>query len=62
MILVPKKISDARFALCEACPHLKKNVPENKAGKIQSNTCDLCGCYMPVKVTLKGVFCPANKW
>lgn len=39
-----------RLALCRACPNL--------AG----NSCQLCGCNMPIKVTWAGQHCPIGQW
>jgi hypothetical protein len=40
-----------RIDTCKSCENLTK-----------LNICKLCGCFMPFKVRLKGVSCPAGKW
>lgn len=39
-----------RLDICRACPNL--------AG----NSCRLCGCNMPIKVTWAGQHCPIGQW
>ena len=34
----------------------------NSAWNIEKNKCNLYGCYMPAKVKIKDVSCPAKKW
>ena len=34
----------------------------DSAWNIEKNKCNLCGCYMPVKVKIQDVSCPAKKW
>ena len=41
-----------RFATCLDCEHLFK----------PTSTCKKCGCFMKVKVRLKGSECPIGKW
>lgn len=65
-LFVSDEIKEARLALCEVCPHLRKNM--GKEGAIEKEKCNLCGCYMPVKAKMKRyptgqlVSCPAGKW
>jgi hypothetical protein len=40
-----------RINTCKSCPNLNK-----------LNMCKLCGCFMPIKVRLKGSSCPDGKW
>ena len=67
-LFVTDEVKQARLALCEVCPHLRKNIPNRNAGDIDGMKCNLCGCYMPVKAKMKRyptgqlVSCPAKKW
>lgn len=59
---VSEDIAAKRKALCDACPHLRANIPNKALTKIDGERCNLCGCYMPVKVKLAKASCPAKKW
>ena len=59
--IAPKEVSTQRYALCDVCPHLRRNI-DPSLGKIEREKCNLCGCYMPVKTTLVKASCPAKKW
>ena len=39
-----------RIKICRECTHYKAFI------------CTQCGCVMPIKVKIKGVSCPLNKW
>jgi membrane protease subunit (stomatin/prohibitin family) len=39
------------MSICEECPKFTK-----------LKFCEECGCFMPVKVKLKDVKCPLDKW
>jgi hypothetical protein len=41
----------ARFDICKQCPFLK-----------DSKQCRKCGCFMNIKVKVKGASCPIGKW
>ena len=41
-----------RFAICQDCDHLFK----------PTATCKKCGCFMKVKVKLRGSECPIGLW
>jgi len=43
--------AQARFDICKDCPFLK-----------DSNKCRKCGCFMNIKVKVKGATCPIGKW
>ena len=47
----PEDLQTARLAICRACPELTN-----------FNRCRKCGCFMTVKVMLKGARCPLDKW
>ena len=48
--LVKGDLGDKRFAICQTCPHLKKD------------RCTLCGCFMKKKSKIPGALCPIKKW
>ena len=62
--IASKQLSDARYALCNVCPHLRRNIEghADQKSRISGEKCNLCGCYMPVKSTLVKASCPVGKW
>ena len=46
--------SAEKFAICENCEHFRQTTKQ----------CKLCGCFMPLKTLLPGMYCPDNppKW
>jgi hypothetical protein len=46
-----ESVREERLAICRSCEELRP-----------SEFCKLCNCYMPVKVYIAGVSCPAKKW
>jgi len=44
--------AEKRLDICNQCPHLEK-----KMGR-----CDICGCFVSLKVKLDFETCPAGKW
>ena len=52
MIYVKKEIAQHRYDICKSCEHFN----------IETKNCDLCGCFMKVKVKIHEAFCPLNKW
>ena len=42
---------DTRWDICQTCPELTN-----------ANRCKQCGCFMKLKVRIKGAKCPLNKW
>jgi hypothetical protein len=54
MEFLTKKEGLKRLKICEKCEHFK-NVPV-----IQY--CDKCKCVLKIKVYMKGVKCPIEKW
>lgn len=57
----PDETVKARMALCNGCPHLRRNMGKHFS-KIDGERCNLCGCYMPVKTKILKATCPAKKW
>jgi hypothetical protein len=47
----PRDLQIIRLATCQDCPELTT-----------MSRCRKCGCFMTLKVTLKGAQCPLNKW
>lgn len=47
----PEDLQQARLAICESCPELTT-----------LKRCRQCGCFMGLKVKLKGAHCPLGKW
>lgn len=47
----PTDLQTARLAICKTCPELTT-----------LNRCQKCGCFMAVKVKLRGAHCPLGKW
>jgi hypothetical protein len=55
----PEEIA-ARKSVCVPCPHrLHHNQPDRVTGL---NRCELCRCYISVKVKVKSATCPLGKW
>lgn len=50
--LVDSAISEQRINICESCEEFR----------VTLNQCKVCGCFMPVKVRLKPMKCPLDKW
>ena len=40
-----------KMNICKSCENLD-----------QYNNCNKCACHMPIKITIEGSSCPANKW
>lgn len=49
-----KKLSTQRMLICEKCQY--KLILDNY------KFCDICGCSLILKTTVKEEHCPANKW
>lgn len=52
MIYVKKEIAQNRYDICKSCEHFN----------LETKNCNLCGCFMKVKVKIPEAFCPVNKW
>lgn len=44
--------ADQRLKICNSCPSFSKGI----------GRCDLCGCFVSIKVRLDFESCPAGKW
>lgn len=49
---VSKDIQKERMEICYKCPFYNK----------ENNTCNDCGCYLPLKTKWKDQECPQKKW
>ena len=49
--IAPRSVSKQRLEICENCDHYTS-----------SSSCDLCQCYMPLKVTMANMKCPLELW
>ena len=47
-----QKMGQERFDICKECPELFTPTAQ----------CKKCGCFMPIKVRLRGLHCPIDKW
>ncbi len=47
--LAPKSVQDKRYERCRTCP-------QNDSGQ-----CQICSCYIPIKIMLATEKCPAKK-
>jgi hypothetical protein len=45
-------IAKIRYRTCKLCPMFDPNL----------KLCDVCGCFMPIKVQFKSFDCPKDKW
>jgi hypothetical protein len=50
-ILATESKQSSRIEICLKCPNLGEN-----------SRCNLCGCFMNLKVRLEASKCPANHW
>jgi len=50
--IAPRSVSTLRLEVCEGCEHFRAN----------SKTCEVCGCYLPLKVSAANMECPVGKW
>jgi hypothetical protein len=50
--VAPRAVVKERMTVCEECDRYRED----------SRTCELCGCYMPLKTTMANMKCPIDKW
>jgi hypothetical protein len=43
---------DTRESICLSCDNLL----------LEEKRCNLCNCYLPLKIYFKSALCPAGKW
>jgi hypothetical protein len=50
--LAEGELANERIKMCQPCAHYKK----------LAHQCDMCGCFLDLKVKLLEASCPLNKW
>ena len=50
--VAPRAVANERMQICTACDRFRQ----------EAQTCELCGCYMPLKTTMANMACPIDKW
>ena len=50
--VAPRAVHKERMAICEKCDRFNSDI----------QTCDLCGCFMPLKTTISNMKCPQDLW
>ncbi len=50
-------ISEDRYKICKACPHIKSN-----CSALIKECCGKCGCSLKFKTRSLDSSCPINKW
>ncbi len=49
--VAPRAVAAERLAICESCDRYTSK-----------KTCEICQCFMPLKVSMSNVKCPIDKW
>jgi len=50
--VAPRAVATERMEICEKCDRFRKD----------SKTCEICGCFMPLKTASANMKCPIDKW
>jgi hypothetical protein len=50
--VAPRRVAILRMEVCESCDRYNKD----------SQTCEICGCFMPLKTAAANMRCPIDKW
>ena len=50
--IAPRAVAKERMAICESCDRYRSD----------SQTCEVCGCFMPLKTASANMRCPVDKW
>jgi hypothetical protein len=50
--VAPRDVADARMRVCQTCDRFRED----------TKTCEICGCFMPLKTTMSNMRCPIDKW
>jgi len=50
--VAPRQVAIDRIRICDGCDHYRKT----------AQTCEICGCFMPLKTTMANMACPIDKW
>jgi hypothetical protein len=53
-LLASEELQKERLTICESCEYYKN--------KFNFNVCDICGCAMKMKIKIKQLKCPKEKW
>jgi hypothetical protein len=48
----PRAVHNERMNICKQCDRYLEI----------TQTCELCGCFMPLKTTMSNMKCPLDKW
>jgi len=50
--VAPRDVSRQRMKICAECDRYKED----------SQLCEICGCFMPLKTAAANMRCPLDKW
>lgn len=50
--VAPRRVALLRMEVCESCDRYRQD----------KQTCEVCGCFMPLKTTMANMECPIQKW
>jgi len=50
--VAPRDVSRQRMKICTECDRYKED----------SQLCEICGCFMPLKTAAANMRCPLDKW
>ena len=50
--VAPRRVHLLRMEVCEDCDRYRA----------QTQTCEICQCFMPLKTTMSNMKCPIDKW
>jgi len=50
--VAPRSVHAKRMDICKECDRFREN----------TQTCEICGCFMPLKSTMANMKCPIDKW
>jgi len=50
--VAPRAVTSERLAICESCDRYDE----------KARTCQICGCFMPLKTAAANMKCPIDKW
>jgi hypothetical protein len=50
--VAPRAVAEERMTICKSCDRFRAD----------KQTCEICGCFMPLKTTMANMACPIDKW
>jgi hypothetical protein len=50
--VAPRAVHHERMKICQQCDRYRE----------LTQTCEICGCFMPLKTTMSNMKCPLDKW